>query len=345
MQHEDIDHRSLNSSDEDAKEGDMRKEYKEHRIGGKAEAKNYDDKASDVRYVSAQSQAFMLKDEGMLKSKETHQIGFEDEASCLQTNKEDNSDECVKEGKIKTGNKEYETDKKAEGEKVDGRLGLTAQSKGDDNKIGCTRKEWINEVQDDDEIKTKTNTTRQLNTGVRCMTLSEGPKAQEQAPIRDARLNTGSEGALRLSSTFEGSGVSNEMNVVIGGDEKMNQTEESETRKMQDDNEEIKKSNTISSLDVNILPQQNISCQTNPLKGNEVDQMIVPTLEEVHVPMKPEDNKNETHEEGSIAVIKESTEVKITVPPDDDNDDNVISAEDLLCFAWQTARGMVRSTN
>jgi len=272
----------------------------------------------------------MLKEDGPLKSKETHQIGFEDEASCLQTNKE------------------YETDKKAGGEKVDGRLGLTAQSKGDGNKIGCKRKEWINEVQDDDEIKTKTNTTRQLNTGVRCMTLSsEGPKAPEQAPNRDARLNTGSEGALRLSSTFEGSGVSNEMSVVIGGDEKMKQTEESEIRKMEDDNEEIKKSLIISSLDVNILPQQNISCQTNPLNGNEeVDhQMIVPTLEEVHVPMKPEDNENETHEEGSVAVIKENTEVKITVPPDDDNDDNVISAKDLLCFAWQTARGMVRSTN
>ena len=192
-------------------------------------------------------------------------------------------------------------------------MGLTAQSKGDENKIGCTRKEWINEVQDDDEIKTKTNATRQLNTGVRCTTLSsEGQIAQEQAPIRDARLNTGSEGALRLSSTFEGSGVSNEMNVVIGTDKKMKQIEESEIRKMQDDNEEIKKSNTISSLDVNILPQQNISCQTNPLKGNEVDQMIMPTLEEVHLPMKPEDNENETHEEGSIAVIKESTEVKIT---------------------------------
>ena len=75
MQHEDIDHRSLYSSDEDAKEGDTRKEYQEGRKGGKAEAKNYDDKALDVRYVSAQSQAFMLKEDGPLKSKETHQIG------------------------------------------------------------------------------------------------------------------------------------------------------------------------------------------------------------------------------------------------------------------------------
>ena len=50
----------------------------------------------------------MFKEDGLLKSKETHQIGFEDEGTFLQTKKEDNSDECVKEGKIKTGNKEYE---------------------------------------------------------------------------------------------------------------------------------------------------------------------------------------------------------------------------------------------
>ena len=356
MQHEDIDHRGSkvrseimdteNGSEEDAKEGEMRKEYKEGRKEKKSEAQNYDDKASDVRYVNAHSQDFMLKEIGPFKGKETHQIGFENETSCLQTNKEDNSDERVKEGKIKTGNKEYETDEKAEGKKDDGRLGLTAQSEGDENKIGCKRKEWINEVQDDKEIKTKTNTTRQINTGAWCMTLSSGgPNAQEQEHILDACLNTGSEEALRLSSTFEGSGVNNEMSVVIGGDEKMKQTEEGEIRKMEDDNKETKKSN-ISSLDMNILPQQNISCQTNPLNGNEeVDQLIVPTLEEVHVPMKPEDNKNETHEEGSIAIIKENTEVKITISPDDDNNDNVISAEDLLCFAWQTAHGMVRPTN
>ena len=355
MQHEDIDYISSkdsskerseimdteNSSEEHAKEGEMRKEYKEGRKDKEPEAQNYDDKASDVRYLNAQSQAFMLKEIGPLKGNDFPQIGFEDEASCLQTNTEDNSDECVKERKIKTGNKELAEDKKD-----DGRLGLTGQSKDDENKVGCKGKEWRKEVQDVKEIKTKPNATRQFNTEARCMTLSsEAPKAQEQEHILDARLNNGSQSAFRLSSSFEGSGVS-EMSVVIGGDEKMKQTKESEKRKIEDDNEEIKKCNIISSLDMNILTQQNIPCQTKPLNGNEeVDQMIVPTLEEVHVPMKPEDNKNETHEEGSIAVIKENTEVKITVPPDDDNNDDVISAEDLLCFAWQTARGMVRFTN
>ena len=358
MQHKDIDHRSSNSSHEDAKEGDTRKENKERKKGGKTEAKNYDDKASDVRYVNAQSQAFMLKEDGPLKIKESHQIGFEDEASCLQTNKEDNSDECVKEKKIKTGNKEYETDEKAEGEKDDGRLGLTSQSKDDENKIGYKRKEWNKEVQDDKEIKTKTNATRQINTGARYMTLSSGgPKVQEQEHIRDARLNR-SENALRLSRSFIGSGVNSEKSFVIGGAEKRNQTKESEIREMEDDNEDIEKSNIINSLTMNSLPQQNISCHANPLNANRdderVDQLVVPSLEmsltefsnitgrnEVHDPMKPEEKKNDPPEEGLIAHNEESTELKITILPDDDNDDGVISAEDLLCFAWQTACGMV----
>lgn len=195
----------------------------------------------------------------------------------------------------------------------------------------------------------------------------EEPRADEQEGFHDSHLSImiGSEGTSHPYSSHR---ESNEISVVIKsevkvGDEKGRQKKEEERPKVK---EEIEKTNMNSSSDISVSPQENISWQANPWtvkRENEckkqpvVSTLAVPLIKfggvsrikEAPIPPAPKEKKNVVQDEGVIQPLleKDTTEVKITIQHEDaddqhgNDDDDVISADDILCFAWQITQGMV----
>jgi len=134
---------------------------------------------------------------------------------------------------------------------------------------------------------------------------------------------------------------------------------------VEDDSVGVKKMNINDDLNNIISSQENISCQTNTStntrendrkKQTVMSTLGVPSIQlgrvsrktEVPTPPQPKEKDKEALENVSIAPNEKRTNVAITIQPEsehpgeDDNDGNeAIAAEDVLCFAWQIAEGMV----
>ena len=81
----------------------------------------------------------------------------------------------------------------------------------------------------------------------------------------------------------------------------------------------------------------------NTIDADVVLELAPHSMQHEDIDHRSSNSSDEGAKEGDTR--KEYKQGRKSIPPDDDNNDDVISAEDLLCFAWQTARGMVRSTN
>ena len=162
------------------------------------------------------------------------------------------------------------------------------------------------------------------------------------------------------------------------GDENRKHGEELQMLTVDKRNEKTEKTNINDSFDVSIQSQPILSQQGSTSFEQEKEDKKQPVMSTLAVPSvqfgpvpkrrelpaKPEckkTRKKETLDKGLITARKESTgKFKITIQPehehpgdddddddgdddgDGDGDDEIISAEDLLCFSWQIAQGMVR---
>ena len=190
------------------------------------------------------------------------------------------------------------------------------------------------------------------------------------------------EGISHPSNSLGEVGKTTEVSIIISSDlkdadENRKQGEELEMPKVDKLSGQTENTNINDSFDVSIPSQHHILRQpTDPRcfeKENEDKKQAVmstlavpsihfgPVVKRKELPAAPECKKTQEKEtlgKGFITAKKESTEeVKIITQPedehprddnngdddDDDDDDGVISAEDLLCFSWQIAQGMVSS--
>ena len=181
------------------------------------------------------------------------------------------------------------------------------------------------------------------------------------------------------SSSRGESGKNTEVSIIIrsdlkDGDENRKQGEELQMLTVDKRNEKTEKTNINDSFDVSIQSPPILSQPDSTSFEQEKEDKKQPVMSTLAVPSiqfgpvpkrrelpaKPEckkTRKKETLDKGLITAKKESTgEFKITIQPEDehpgddhddddgdgDGDDEIISAEDLLCFSWQIAQGMVR---
>ena len=266
-------------------------------------------------------------------------------------NQEETSDDKVQEGNI---------DEEEEEE-----LNLSAESKDD---IENGNKRQRPGGQDDNRTGTKPNSTLKLNAEP---TEHEGTGVCEQEDHQ---------GADDISHPCSSSGVSSkntEVTIIIksdftkGGNETRHQGKESEMPQVAILSEQLETTNTDNTLDKCTSSQQGSTHQIYPASAENTNEgkkrpvvstLAVPSIQYSRIskrkdlpspPKCEETGQNDTLETDLTATNLETTEVRITVHSDDDqldnnnddddedDDDGNISAEDLLCFSWQIAQGMV----
>ena len=258
-------------------------------------------------------------------------------------NKEARLDDKVQE-------KEIEEGVGAEGgyDKVD----MSAESQDAQGKNGYKPKERNGEDQIDKEARTRPNDIPFLNVEPQRPTIEgEEPRVHGQEGLKNT-----------------------EVSIIISKDK--TQEEELQMSAVDKLSEQPENTNVNDSFDVSIQSQHILS-QPDPTssenENEEKKQSVMSTLALVpsvyfgpapkreELPVTPEYKKTRTKmtlDEGLITAKKESTEeVKIIIQPedehpgddengnenddDDDDDDDIFSAQDLLCFSWQIAQGMV----
>ena len=188
---------------------------------------------------------------------------------------------------------------------------------------------------------------------------------------------TGEENLTIQSEVFDQEGRSDDKvkvgNIKDGGAERDNRKldlsgKESEMPQVIILSDRLKNTNTDTALDECTSSQQGNTRQINPAsventnegkKRPVVSTLAVPSVQYSRVskrkdlPSPPEcedTGQNDTLKTDLTATKMDTTEVKITIHSDDeqldnsnddDDDSDDISAEDLLCFSWQIAQGMV----
>ena len=276
-------------------------------------------------------------------------------------NQEGRSDDKVQEGKI---------DEEGGAERDNRKLDLPAERK-DDNKNG--HKTQQSGRPDDNRTSSKLNYTLKLNAGP---TEDQRPGVCEQEDHQGALLNM-ARGADDISHPCSSSGVSSkntEVTIITksdftnDGNGARHQGKESEIPQVAILSGRLEKTNTDTTLDKCTPSQQGKTRQVNPASAKNTNEgkkrpvvstLAVPSIKYSRVlkrkdlPSPPEcgeeTGQNDTLETDLTATNMETTEVMITIHNDDeqldnsngDDDNDDISAEDLLCFSWQIAQGMV----
>ena len=263
-------------------------------------------------------------------------------------NQEETSVDKVQEGNI--------DDKEEEEEE----LNLSAESKDD---IENGNKRQRPGGQDDNRSRTKPKPNAKPIE-------HEGPGGCEQED------HQGADDFLHPCSSSGVSSQNTEVTIIIksdftkGGNETRHQGKESEMPRVGILSGQLEKTNTDTTLDKCTSSQQGNTRQMNPASAENTNEgkkrpvvwtLAVPSIQYSRIskrkdlPSPPEceeTGQNDTLETDLTATNLETTEVRITVHPDDgqldnnidddeDDDDGDISAEDLLCFSWQIAQGMV----
>ena len=252
-------------------------------------------------------------------------------------------------------------------------LNLSAESKDDNENGNKTQRPG---GQDDNRTTTRPNYTLKPNAEP---IEDEGAGVCEQEDHQGALLNMARR-ADDISHPCSSSGVSSkntEVTIIInndltnGGNEARHQGKESEMPQVAILSNRLEKTNTDTTLDKCTSSQQYNTRQINPASAENTNEgkkrpvvstLAVPSIKYSRVskrkdlpspPACKEIEGKDTLETDLIATNMETTEVKITVHPDDeqldnnndddddDDDDGDVSAEDLLCFSWQIAQGMV----
>ena len=272
-------------------------------------------------------------------------------------NKGGRSDEKAQEENIKEG----------EGAKRgDDKIDLSAESQNTEEENGYRLKQRDGVDQYDKEKRTTPNDTPLLNIKHQCPSMEdEEPRVHNPEGAKDCFLKLAKEpdGIPHLSSSLGESGKNSEVSInfendVNEGVENRKQGEELEITTV------AKLSGkTENTFDVSIQSQHNILTQPDPgsleNENEEKKQAVLSTLEvpSIHSdPVLKRKGLPSAPDKGIITTKKENTEeVKIVIQPedehhigddngnDDDDEDGVVSAEDLLCFSWQIAQGMVSS--
>ena len=209
----------------------------------------------------------------------------------------------------------------------------------------------------------------------------EEPRIHGQKDLKDSALNVAKEpeGISHPSGSLWESGINIEASIIMRSDlkdgvENRKQGEELQMSAVGKLSEQTENTNINDNFDVSIQSPHILS-QPDPTssekENEEKEQLVMSTLAvpSIHfrpiqkrkeLPSTPEYKKTRkkvTPDKGLVTAKKESTEeVKIVIQPEDehpgddengnendgDEDDcDDISPEDLLCFSWQIAQGMV----
>ena len=276
-----------------------------------------------------------------------------------------------KEGRFDDREENIEEGEGAEG--GDDKVDLTsAESQDAQEKNEYKPKQRNGEDQNDKGTITSPNNTPFLDVESQCAIIEdEEPSVHGHQSLKYSALNVAKEPECisHPSSSLGESRKNTEVSIVIrsdlkDGDENRKQGGELQMLTVDKLSEQAENTNINDSYDVSIQSPP-ISSQTNPISFEqekaEKKHLVMSTLAvpSVHygpvpkrkeLPAKPECKKTrekETLGKGLITAKKDSTEEFKNIVqhedkhPGDDDDDEVISAEDLLCFSWQIAQGMV----
>ena len=277
-----------------------------------------------------------------------------------------------KEGRLDDREENIEEGVGAEG--GDDRVDLTsAESQDAQGKNGYKPKQRNGEDQKDKGPITSPNDTPFLAVEPQCAIVEDDePRVHGHQGLTYSALNVAKEPECisHPCSSLGETPKNTEVSIIIksdlkDGDKNRKQGEELQMLTVDKLSEQTENTNINDSFDVSIQSPPILS-QTDPIsfeqEKEEKKHLVMSTLAvpSVHygpvpkrkeLPAEPECKKTrekKTLGKGLISAKKESTEeFKIIIQPedkhpgDDDDDDEAISAEDLLCFSWQIAQGMV----
>ena len=278
-----------------------------------------------------------------------------------------------KEGRLCDKVQEENIEEGVGAERGDDKVDMSAESQDAQGKNGYKLKQRNGEDPNDKEARTRPNDTPFLNFEPQHPTME--PKVHGLEGLKNSALKVTKEpgGISHPPSSHGESGKSTEVRIIIrsdlkDGDENRNQEEELKMSAVDKLSEQPENTNINDSFDVSIQ-SQHILTQPDPTsfenENEEKKQPVIstlavppihfgPVLKRKELPVAPEYKKTrekETLEKDLIEKEGSTEEVKIIIQPEDEapgddyndneDDDDVISAEDLLCFSWQIAQGMV----
>ena len=240
-------------------------------------------------------------------------------------NKEDNTEESIKKVKMKERNAEGKKQRKEEVEGDVKKDDLPKQSEDDGKRNTSKQKKEIENSRDDKITSYETNVPQ-------CLTIGDGEGMQEVHKDAVPHIVTAGEGATHQFSSLEKAEENDGMNdVTINNEEKEDDEKgkQKEIERLKDDKAEAK------NLHVNI--------STGKKEKEGKSQPVMSTL------AVPSTKHGHDSREKKLLISEPlgSTEVKITIEQEEqkcdnnEDDDRDISSNDLLCFAWQIAQGMV----
>ena len=231
---------------------------------------------------------------------------------------EDSTDENVREEKVDERNAEDEKQGKKGAEGVVNREGLAEQSEDDGKKNASKQKKEIENFGDDKITRFEINANRPLIIVPQCSSAGDGGGMQNVHKNAVPNIVTADEGTTHQFKSLKNEEETNGMNVTFDNEKK--------------ENDEEGKRKEIEGL-------KDDKAKTSGKRQPDMWALAVPYTKRGHVPKEKELSKSEP---------LGSTEVKITIEQEEErgdnneDDDRNISSNDLLCFAWQIAQGMVR---
>ena len=248
-------------------------------------------------------------------------------------NKENNTYENVEKVKMV---ERIADDKRQEKEEAKGDVnkeGLAEQSE-DDGKRNAFKQTKETDNSRDDKIKSfDSNANRPHNIVSQYSTIGDDKGMQEVNKDAVPNIVTGGECTTHQFSSLEVAEKSIEMNTTVDN------TEEKE-----DDGNEMQK--IIGMLKDDKAKTKNLVVNISAGK-NEKEEKKQPVMSTLAVPASTKPGRDSRGKELPISEPLGTTEVKITIEQDEErcdnaeDDDGDISPNDLLCFAWQIAQGMV----
>ena len=240
----------------------------------------------------------------------------------------------------------------------------SAESQDAQGKNGYKSKQRNGEDQNDKGPITSPNGTPFLDVEPQCAIMEgEEPSVHGHQGPKYSALNVAKEPECisHPSSSLGESGKSTDVSIIIrsdlkDGDENRKQGEELQMSTVDKPSEQLEDTNINDSFDVSIQSPPILSqpdATSFKQEKEEKKQPVMSTLavpsahfgpvpKRKELPAEPECKK--TREKETPKKRRRTEEFKIITQPEDEHrgdDDKVISAEDLLCFSWQIAQGMV----
>ena len=276
------------------------------------------------------------------------------------------------------GDREENIEEGVGAEGSDDKVNLTsAESQDAQGKNGYKPKQRNGEDQNGKGPITSPNGTPFLDVEPQCAIMEDQePSVHGHQGLKYSALNVAKEPECisHPSSSLGESGKNTEVSIIIrsdlkDGDENRKQGEDLQMLTVDKLSQQTENTYTNDSFDVSIqsppiLSQPDTTSfeqEKEEKKQPVMSTLAVPSIHFGPVPKRKElpagpeckkTREKETLDKALITEKKESTEeFKIIIQPEDEHprdaaaaadDDEVISAEDLLCFSWQIAQGMVR---